>query len=83
MLNRLKSRLYSWGLNALLEEVKSNPSLQQKLKAANSPDDVVAAAKSAGLYTSVDELKLAFWFHSQIESNWDKSGWWGFQQDAP
>ncbi|MFM7456048.1 MAG: Nif11-like leader peptide family RiPP precursor [Vulcanococcus sp.] len=82
MLNTIKSYLYSWGLKALLETVKSDVSLQEKLKASRSAQDVVAAAKSAGLSTSVEELRLAFWFHSQIERSWDESGWWGFDKEV-
>ena len=82
MLNSLKSYLYSWGLRATLEAVKSDVSLQEKLKASRSAQDVVAAAKSAGLHTSVEELRMAFWFHREIESSWDKCGWWGFEEET-
>ena len=73
----------AWGLKAFLEELKSDLELQEKLKTASGPDAVVAAAKEAGINTSVEELKLAFWFHNEIESNWDKVGWWGFEEEVP
>jgi predicted ribosomally synthesized peptide with nif11-like leader len=44
-------------LKAFLEKVKGDTSLQEKLKAANDADAVVAIAKAAGFLISVDDLK--------------------------
>ena len=46
-------------LKALLEKVKSDTSLQEKLKAAASEDAVLAIAKEAGFSISADDLKNA------------------------
>ncbi len=72
------------GLNevqlAFLENLKGDFKLQEKLRTASGPDVVVAVAKEAGISTTVEELKLAFWFHNEIEQYWDKDGWWGFEE---
>ena len=44
-------------LKAFLEKVKTDTSLQEKLKAADDADAVVAIAKEAGFTISADELK--------------------------
>ena len=44
-------------LNAFLEQVKTDTSLQEKLKAASDANTVAAIAKDAGFSISVDELK--------------------------
>ena len=46
-------------LQAFLEKVKGDASLQEKLKAASSPDDVAAVAKEAGFDISLDEISNA------------------------
>ena len=46
-------------LKAFLEKVKSDTSLQEKLKAAADSDAVLAIAKEAGFSVSVDDLKNA------------------------
>ena len=46
-------------LKAFLEKVKDDSSLQEKLKAAANPDDVVSIAKEAGFSISADDLKNA------------------------
>ena len=46
-------------LKAFLEKVKSDSSLQEKLKAASDADAVVAIAKEAGFNISADELTKA------------------------
>ena len=46
-------------LKAFLEKVKSDTSLQEKLKAAADTDAVLAIAKEAGFSVSVDDLKMA------------------------
>ena len=46
-------------LQAFLEKVKGDASLQEKLKAASSPDDVAAVAKEAGFDISSDEISNA------------------------
>ena len=46
-------------LKAFLEKVKSDTSLQEKLKAAADADAVLAIAKEAGFSVSVDDLKSA------------------------
>ena len=43
-------------LNAFLEKVKADTSLQSKLKAAKDTDAVVAIAKAAGFLVSAEEL---------------------------
>ena len=43
-------------LNAFLERVKADTSLQAKLKAAKSPEDVVTIAKEHGHEFSVDHM---------------------------
>jgi len=43
-------------LNAFLEAVKTNAELQEKLKTATNPEDVVATANAAGFMISTDEL---------------------------
>jgi len=69
------------GLNkiqlAFLENLKADPKLQEKLRTASGPDVVIAVAKEAGINTSVEELRLAYWFHDNIEQYWDKNSWWG------
>ncbi|QNI54377.1 nif11-like leader peptide domain protein [Synechococcus sp. BIOS-E4-1] len=44
-------------LQAFLEKVKSDNSLQEKLKAATESDAVSAIAKEAGFSISADDLK--------------------------
>ena len=46
-------------LKAFLEAVKGDAGLQEKLKAANNADAVVAIAKAAGFAISCEELKKA------------------------
>ena len=46
-------------LKAFLEMVKTDSSLQEKLKAATDHDEVVAIAKEAGFRISADDLKKA------------------------
>ena len=46
-------------LKAFLEKVKTDSSLQEKLKAASDADAVVAIAKEAGFSISADDLKIA------------------------
>ena len=46
-------------LKALLEAVKADAGLQEKLKAAADADAVVAIAKAAGFVISAEELKRA------------------------
>ena len=44
-------------LKAFLEKVKTDTSLQEKLKAATNADAVVEIAKAAGFVISADEVK--------------------------
>ena len=46
-------------LKALLEKLKADASLQEKLKAAADTDAVTAIAKEAGFSISADDLKKA------------------------
>ena len=46
-------------LKAFLEKIKTDASLQEKLKAAADNDAVVAIAKVAGFSISTDDLKKA------------------------
>ena len=46
-------------LKAFLEKVKSNSSLQEKLKAAADSDAVLAIAKDAGFMITVEDFKNA------------------------
>ena len=46
-------------LNAFLERVKGDISLQEQLKAAADSDAVLAIAKDAGFSISVDDLTKA------------------------
>ena len=46
-------------LKAFLEKVKTDTSLQEKLKAAGDADAVVAIAKDAGFMITAEELKNA------------------------
>ena len=46
-------------LKAFLEKVKSDTSLQEKLKAASDADAVVSLAKEEGFSISVDDFKNA------------------------
>ena len=46
-------------LKAFLEKVKTDSSLQEKLKAASDADGVVAIAKEAGFKISAEDLKNA------------------------
>ena len=46
-------------LKAFLEAVKADAGLQEKLKAANDANAVVAIAKAAGFMISAEELKKA------------------------
>ena len=43
-------------LKAFLEKVKGDPSLQEKLKAAKSPEDVVGIAKENGHEFTADKI---------------------------
>ena len=43
-------------LKAFLEKVKGNPNLQEQLKAAVSPEDVVGVAKEYGYEFTVDKI---------------------------
>ena len=43
-------------LKAFLEKVKGDPSLQEKLKAAKSPEDVVGIAKEHGHEFTADKF---------------------------
>ena len=44
-------------LNAFLEKVKADTSLQEKLKAASNADAVVEIAKASGSVISIDDIK--------------------------
>ena len=44
-------------LNAFLEKVKGDTSLQEKLKAAASPDAVVEIAKEAGFAITAEDIQ--------------------------
>ena len=46
-------------LNAFLEKIKADTSLQEKLKAAANADAVLTIAKEAGYKISADDLKNA------------------------
>ena len=46
-------------LKAFLEKVKTDTSLQEKIKAATDADAVVTIAKDAGFSISADDLKNA------------------------
>ena len=46
-------------LNAFLEKVKADTSLQEKLNGATDTDAVVEIAKDAGFFISVDDLENA------------------------
>ena len=46
-------------LKAFLEKVKGDPSLQEKLKAAKSPEDVVGIAKEQGYEFTADKISLS------------------------
>lgn len=50
-------------LTAFLAKVKGDSSLQEKLKAASTPDAVVAIAKETGFTISSDELKRVSQFN--------------------
>ena len=54
-------------LKAFLEAVKSNESLQERLKAAGDIDAVVKIAEEAGFTISSDELKVAQSNLSELE----------------
>ena len=54
-------------LKAFLEAVKSNESLQERLKAAVDIDAVVKIAEEAGFTISSDELKVAQSNLSELE----------------
>ena len=43
-------------LKAFIEKVKGDTSLQEKLKASNSPDDVVGIAKGLGYEFTADKF---------------------------
>ena len=43
-------------LKAFLEKVKGDPSLQEKLKAAKSPEDIVGIAKEHGHEFTADKI---------------------------
>ena len=45
-------------LNAFLEKVKSDTELQDKLKAAASPDGAVEIAKEAGFSITAEDIQL-------------------------
>ena len=44
-------------LKAFLEKVKDDPSLQEKLKAAKSPEDVVGIAKEHGHEFTAEKIR--------------------------
>ena len=46
-------------LKAFLEKVKADTSLQEKLKAAKSPEDVVGIAKEQGYEFTADKISLS------------------------
>ena len=46
-------------LKAFIAKVKEDTSIQERLKAAKTPDDVVSIAKAAGFVISADDLKKA------------------------
>jgi predicted ribosomally synthesized peptide with nif11-like leader len=46
-------------LKAFLEAVKSDPTLQDRLKTATGPEVVVAIAKDAGFFISPDDIQRA------------------------
>ena len=46
-------------LRAVLEAVKADNSLQEKLKTASDADAVVAIAKAAGFLISAEELQMS------------------------
>ena len=46
-------------LKAFIAKAKDDQSIQERLKAAKTPDDVVAIAKAAGFVISADDLKKA------------------------
>ena len=54
-------------LKAFLEAVKSNESLQERLKVAGDIDAVVKIAEKAGFAISSDELKVAQSNLSELE----------------
>ena len=45
-------------LNAFLEKIKADTELQEKLKAAASPDAAVEIAKDAGFSISAEDIQL-------------------------
>ena len=56
-------------LNAFLEKVKGDTTLQEKLKAAKSPEDVVGIAKEHGHEFSVDKIsQLSEMSEAELES---------------
>ena len=54
-------------LKAFLEKVKSDTSLQERLKAAANPDAVVSIAKEAGFGISSNDLTMTQWELSDEE----------------
>ena len=58
-------------LKAFLEKVKGDTSLQEKLKAAKSPEDVVGIAKGHGHEFSSDKISLL----SEEELEGVSGGW--------
>ena len=46
-------------LKAFIAKAKEDSSIQEKLKAAKSPDDVIGIAKESGFMISADDLKNA------------------------
>ena len=64
-------------LKAFLEKVKTDASLQEKLKAAADNDAVTAIAKEAGFSISADDLKNAQSELSDKELEGAAGGWLG------
>ena len=55
----LQSPMSEEQLNAYLEKVKSDTELQEKLKAAASPDAVIEIAKAAGFAITAEDIQSA------------------------
>ena len=62
-------------LKAFLEKVKADTSLQEKLKAAKSPEDVVAIAKEHGHEFTADKMtELTAGELEGVAGGWDHTG---------
>ena len=66
-------------LKAFLEKVKTDTSLQEKLKAASDNDGVAAIAKDAGFSISADDLKKAQSEISEEELEGVAGGTWSME----